>query len=101
MEIKVSKEDIVSWVKKQPDDRKIDMYQNHSNDPCGCLMVQYGKEKFPEVKFEGVGTFSWSSFHRYDGSVIKHAVMDTPINIMLGENWSRPSTFKELKALLS
>lgn len=39
--ILISEQELIDFIKSQPDDRKIDMGDNRSNDPCGCLMVQY------------------------------------------------------------
>ena len=57
--IEVTVQDLLEFVKSQDPDKIIDMMANYYNTECGCLMVQYGKEKFPDVKFNGCGTASW------------------------------------------
>lgn len=40
---KVTKEDLVNFINRQPDDRPINFKENKSSDTCGCLMVHYAK----------------------------------------------------------
>lgn len=56
--IKVTKQDIVDFIRKQPDDRKVSMNQTKYDDKCGCVMVQYGKEVIKKP-FTHVGWASW------------------------------------------
>lgn len=55
--ITVTKESFQDWIRKQPDERPVDMGQNYCDEPCGCVMVHYGKDK--GWKFRGCGTKSW------------------------------------------
>jgi hypothetical protein len=57
--IKVTAQDLLEFVKSQDPDKIIDMDNNYYKTECGCLMVQYGKEKFPDVEFDACGSSGW------------------------------------------
>lgn len=40
----ITKQEIIDFIKSQPDDRPVNMRQMVSTDSCGCFMVHYGKE---------------------------------------------------------
>lgn len=44
MAIKVTEKQMRDFILAQPDDRPINMQENKSNAPCGCIMIQYGRE---------------------------------------------------------
>ncbi len=43
--ITVTKEELIEFVMAQSDNEPVDMDQIHSDDTCGCLMVQYGRSR--------------------------------------------------------
>ena len=56
----VTKQEFFDWIMSQNDDRSVDMQVNWTDeDSCGCLMVQYGREKFPEYAEFGCGYKEW------------------------------------------
>jgi len=38
-------DDLVAFIKTQPDEREINMEEVRSTQPCGCVLVHFGKEK--------------------------------------------------------
>ena len=64
--IKVTVQDLLKFVKSQDPNKIINMDENYYDNECGCLMVQYGKDKFPD-KFNGCGTSVW--FANYAGII--------------------------------
>lgn len=38
-----SHEAFVRWITEQPDDQPVNMKQTYIDDPCGCLLVQFGR----------------------------------------------------------
>jgi len=61
----VKVEDFKQWVMSQPDDKKVDMLESDSTYPCGCTMVQYGKEVLKIDEDFKVGSYSWFGESRY------------------------------------
>lgn len=41
----VTLKEFIEWILQQDDDRPVNMSEIRHCDPCGCVMVQYGKEK--------------------------------------------------------
>lgn len=47
----VTAQEIRDYVLSQPDDKPLDNTNNYSNSYCGCIMIQYGKEKLGLIDF--------------------------------------------------
>lgn len=58
--IKIKIQDLVDFIFAQPDDRRVDMMKNYSDEACGCIMVHFGKEKLGLIDFS-CGVRSWQS----------------------------------------
>jgi hypothetical protein len=81
------------WIESQPDDRNVDMRECLDNDPCGCVMVQYGRHNgFPE--FEWCGSVSWM----FSGSPVARFEDDKYLSEIIEYGYhNRSKTFGELK----
>jgi len=54
--MKLDPKEFIDWIKKQPDDKQVNMRECFRDDPCGCLLVQFGKHK--KLKFTRVGLWT-------------------------------------------
>lgn len=59
----VKEEDLLEFVMRQPDNRRVNMDNNVSDDACGCVMVDYGREVLKLEKF-GCGFSAWEVLGR-------------------------------------
>jgi hypothetical protein len=41
----ITEQQIIDYIKEQPADRKVNMNEPMSSAECGCVMVQYAKDK--------------------------------------------------------
>ena len=61
--ITVTKEQLLEYITKQPNDRPINFVENFFDqtiDKCGCLMVQYARDNFPNPsEYYGCGFSKW------------------------------------------
>lgn len=96
----ITEQEIIDFIKSQPDDRKLNLVDNYSGDPCGCVMVQYGKDV---LKIQE----NFACCYRYITLVVgqeeQHvASLDKHIVDIIGKaNWnSLPDTYGELKGLM-
>jgi len=60
---KVTTQNLVDFIFAQPRDRKVKMEEASSHDPCGCLMVQYGKEELKIKESFTCGLDNWTTTH--------------------------------------
>lgn len=60
MNVTVSREDLVEFIKKQPPDKQVDFTQSlaYNKDECGCLFVEYVKSVEPDFDLIECGIFS-------------------------------------------
>ena len=88
--------DFFDWIKQQDDDKPVNMKEATSKDPCGCLLVQYGRHlnlNFTLVGYDTIG-FIDEGYHKFldpDMSVWDLIIASLNNNI---------KTFKEAKELL-
>jgi len=50
--------DFFDWIRQQPDDRSVNMKEANNKNPCGCLLVQYGRHlnlNFTLVGYDTIG----------------------------------------------
>lgn len=93
----VTKQDILNWIEKQPDDRKINMLNTTLNDECGCVMIEYAKDNFEGVT--DVGMTTW--WHSHDNITFGVAILDEYLtSIIPDKHWTMIKTIKDLKAIL-
>jgi len=57
--ITITRQELIDFIKRQPDEKEFWMDQSTNQSSCGCLMVQYGREQ--NWDFEGCGFTSWWS----------------------------------------
>lgn len=56
----ITYDEFVAWIKEQPPDRVFNMMNNAGQlakpapDHCGCLMMEYAREKYTPEQYEGV-----------------------------------------------
>ena len=98
----VTKKEFVNWIKEQPDDRLVDMMETCSDQPCGCVMVQYGKDVFKlDIDYIWCGGRKWWS----ERSTLLGEFDDSVTNIWdlfegAYSGVKNVSTFGELKPLI-
>ena len=49
---KISFSELAAFVKKQKDDKPLDMEANYFHQKCGCLLVQFGRKTLPKETLE-------------------------------------------------
>lgn len=79
--ITVTKQEIVDFINGQPQSRPVDMRENFFDEPCGCVMVHYGKEMLKFDKF-GCGYKTW---HPLDSFEKIAEISDSTITGILGD----------------
>lgn len=92
--IEIKLEELKSWILSQPNDKEVRMHQTTYNS-CGCVMVQYGKEK--GIDFDYVSSISFTKDHDWV------ATMDRQIYELFDGNWSKATnciTYGKLKKQL-
>ena len=47
----ITEDQIVDFIFDRPADKAVNMREPCSSDPCGCVMVQYAKEKLKGFKY--------------------------------------------------
>jgi hypothetical protein len=96
----ITEQEIIDFIKSQPDDRAVDFADNLSHDKCGCVMVHYGRDilnlKDFACSFTNIGTFT------HQGEEVPQASLEKNIREIVGlETWRRlPDTYGELKQLM-
>lgn len=107
----VTKEDFLTWLRSQPDDREVAMDENESKDSCGCVMVQYGIEHDIFAKdsegYNGCGFDCWASSnedYQFERTIIGMRSKATYVwDFFPDYSWNdliKCKTFGELKAFL-
>lgn len=97
-------EDFKAWIRKQPDDRPVNMGQcNNWSGACGCAMVQYGREHdlFGGNDIGGCGYDCWSYgtgdeslCHEFENNMTIKNLFDPD------KGWRNHTTFGQLKDAL-
>lgn len=89
--------DFFDWIKQQDDDKPVNMKEATSKDPCGCLLVQYGRHlnlKFTLVGYDTIGFSEDEGYNRFlDPDALVWFFIIDAINKDI-------KTFKEAKELL-
>ena len=88
----VTAQEIRDYVLAQPDDRPIDNYNPNSEDGCGCVMVNYGRDILKLKKF-GCGFQSWTGEKR----ITLEIGIDEIFEAMGWNGFCEAKTFGELK----
>jgi len=94
----VTRQEFIDWIRSNHGNKKINMSENKAGDPCGCLMVQYARDKFPKDFFKkgSCGYESWTN----QGRTI--AKLDCDIcEIVPGWKWANIKTFQQVKKILT
>jgi len=64
--------DFFDWIRQQPDDKPVNMREASNKDPCGCLLVQYGRHlnlNFTAVGYVTIGFgCNGEDFHKFSSS---------------------------------
>ena len=89
--------DFFDWIKQQDDDKPVNMKEATSKDPCGCLLVQYGRHlnlKFTIVGHNTIGFGNVCDCNRFiDPGMRVWDLIDSALN-------NNIKTFKEAKELI-
>lgn len=59
----VTEQQIKEWALKKPDERKINFKRNYPEDKCGCLMVQYARDRLSDVEYDSCGFSGWWKYN--------------------------------------
>lgn len=68
--IEVSDEELINFIQEQPDNRVVKMNEPNTSDPCGCLLVQYSREK------AGVGSGGCAGYSSVTGGESKENLFE-------------------------
>jgi hypothetical protein len=95
----ITEQEIIDFIKSQPDDRKVDFVDNLSHDKCGCVMVHYGRDVL-NLKDFACSYLTIKSYPNEKEHV--EASLEKNIKEIVGlETWHRqPETYGELKQLM-
>ena len=102
----ITEQEIIDFIKSQPDDRKVDFVDNLSHDKCGCVMVHYGRDVLKLKDFAcsylTIESYLDQSYLDQDLSNVTEASLEKNIKEIVGlETWLRqPETYGELKQLM-
>ena len=66
--IKVTEKEMIDFIMAQPRDRPLNMYDNYTDDKCGCVMVHYGQAK--GFEFDGCGYNEWEKEYEDDNPIV-------------------------------
>jgi hypothetical protein len=97
----VTKKKFQDWIKRQPDDRPVDMSHFWKSDRCGCAMVQFGQDgHIPFWKEDGrrCGAHNWADVHRATHAEFEDNLMIS--DIIQGGGFNKSKTFGALKKTL-
>lgn len=89
----VTLKEFIEWILRQDDDHPVDMDEIRPSDPCGCLMVQYGKEKGFDFHF--VTSSRWHNMGQSDLVAVMEPELSIQ-NIVPLKIWGS-KTFKPIK----
>ncbi len=69
--------DLLAWIAAQPDDRPVDMFETDTDDECGCVLVQFARDKgivCHNVGFDLNGTLPFTpTYHLIHALIENHA----------------------------
>jgi len=91
----ISTKEILDFVRAQPDDKMVNMTESLNSDPCGCVMVQYGREN--NIDFDCCLA---RSFYRNKSFENPIAFLEDSIFYILGIAGNWIGTYGELKKKL-
>lgn len=101
MEKKVSKQELVDFIKSQDDAREVYMRGSNSDYECGCVMVHYAQDVL-NVKNVSCGFYDFISIEpSKDVEVV--ATLEESIDTTVGDEiWysSRKITYGEIKKIM-
>lgn len=88
--------DFFDWIRQQPDDKPVNMREASNKDPCGCLLVQYGRHLNLKFTLVGYDTIGFSE----DGGYSKFLDPDMMVwDLIIAALNNNIKTFKEAKEL--
>jgi hypothetical protein len=85
----ITAEELLEFAKSQDQSRVVDMSQNSSYSPCGCLMVHYGKEKLKLTKPFVCGDNFFNSYSQ-------EFRIENGIQLILGCSFAEAFTYGEI-----
>lgn len=98
--IAVNKEQFKEFIFAQDDNARIDMIESNSNYGCGCIMVQFGKQKLNLTDF----ICGYSDFTNFDSGTgkpteISARLEDELDNFIIKASVRRITNYKQAKTL--
>jgi hypothetical protein len=55
----ITTEEMLDFIFSQPPEKVVDWMENESSEPCGCLMVQFGRDN--QLEFDSCSYRNWNS----------------------------------------
>lgn len=97
--MKITKQDFVDYINKQPDNREVNFSENDSSHSCGCLMVHYFKDLgFNNFRCGSSRIVDYDDFNKYDYIVLDYGCRSIVIKGVISR---KMKTYKDLKECLT
>lgn len=100
--MRITNKEFLDFIKAQPNNRRVDMQQSSAyNDNCGCLLIQFYRQKFPNTKNAIYAGYS-NVYEAKDlgGKVIELNFNNSIGNLIKGLCRWKPTTYFKVKSLL-
>lgn len=95
----VTKQEFQNYIKRQKNDRPVDMRQSTKTDKCGCVMIHFGKSR--KFKFDWCGFTLWGSYSENDHNAFARFENEMNLReIIKGGILNKSRTYGELKKQL-
>jgi hypothetical protein len=98
----VTKQEVIDFIKSQPDDREVDMQQSNSDYKCGCVMVHYAQDVLNK-KDVSCGYYDFISFFEDGSGHSVDATLEESIDRIVGKVvWEKEpkTTYGRIKELM-
>lgn len=99
----VTRQEFIDWIMAQPDDKMVNMRDCVVNDECGCVMVQYGLEKFGYDSFVHCTGREWldKTAEALFPAIAKFAPEFDIYDLLNLDEWRSISTYEDVKRILN
>lgn len=99
---KITKQEVIDFIKSQPNDREVNMQGSNSDHECGCVMVHYGKDVL-NMGNVSCGYYDFISFSEDGSGHSVDATLEESIDSIVGDSvWRQKGeiTYGEVKELM-
>lgn len=94
----ITKEELIKYIKSQPPEKPVNMSQTSDSEDCGCIMVQYAKEKL-KLKNFGCG-FQSIAYNSKTGKEMERNLEFDIRSILPMHLWWETNTFGDIQKLI-